>query len=217
LAAAVEAMLDDMDDDDEPEAAADVGKHVGEDRGEVAAGVMVGAPSSASGPPPSPDEGPPSAAASSSGIADPPPSGGEELRPAHRRRRAADTSADERVNWDRLYYPGTNGYIRLSQTRGSDFWDMRSVCHKHPGCLVSRRCKTDPRTPAKGRPLALLWSFLAAADEYSTKDEHTAAIKSWGSFQRRSASRRELIADPRAKRWLECERPPFGPKPNWMP
>jgi hypothetical protein len=217
LEAAVERMLDEMDMAEEVDVgmpAQDVERRAGsaEGRADPPAAVELPRPHIGDEQP----DGEPGPLVEAP-VAEPPPAG--EHGGDGRRQPAAGQPRHQRMHWDRLYYEDTESYVRLSQTRGSDYFDMRAVCGIH-GCTLSRRCKADDRNPAKGRPLGLLWSFLGLASNYATKDDHVNDIAVWGAFANRSEARRLVTRVPRATEWLTKERPlkgAEGPEPAGCP
>jgi hypothetical protein len=110
----------------------------------------------------------------------------------------------KRDNFPQAKHPLNNGYMRVSQTIGKDFKDIRGVCWRHPVCTLSRQCK--PASPVvRGRPIGLVWSFLESAHMYATKDQHKMAIEEWGSLERRTAARTSFHAHPKRAEYDEAE------------
>jgi hypothetical protein len=142
-----------------------------------------------------------------------PPVAGEAERAAAEAEGAAPDVPDpphvprgaRRANFPQALHPSMAGYIRLSQTNGNDFYDMRAVCFWHKCCTVSRQCKANLSLGRPGRPLGLLWSFLENASKYATKEAHTAAKHSWGAFDNRKRARDDFHTHAKATEYESTE------------
>ena len=106
-----------------------------------------------------------------------------------------------RTSWPKLHHSvaadGSESYLRLSQTAGCGWWDMRAVCGRHMNCSRSRSCKT-------ARPLGELWAFLedSLRPECRTKEQHALFRP---DFATRLAARRAVAARAEARQWLQAE------------
>lgn len=94
-------------------------------------------------------------------------------------------------------------YLRLSQTVGNAWSDMRAVCGRHAACSVSRSCRIH-------RPVGYLWAWLDAADACVSKEEHVAFVP---DFATRRAARDVFSAIPGTEDWLQAEAQGEGERP----
>ena len=56
-------------------------------------------------------------------------------------------------HYDHSAWNGRMAYLRLSQTYGCGWQDLKAVCTRHPQCGRSRSCRSN-------RPLGELWAWL---------------------------------------------------------
>lgn len=94
-------------------------------------------------------------------------------------------------------------YLRLSQTVGNAWSDMRAVCGRHAVCSVSRSCRIH-------RPVGYLWAWLDAADACVSKEEHVAFVP---DFATRRSARDVFSAIPGTEDWLQAEAQGEGERP----
>ena len=108
-----------------------------------------------------------------------------------------------RTMWPKLHHSfaadGTESYLRLSQTAGCEWMDIRAVCGKHHNCTRTRSCKA-------ARPLGELWAFLDFSQhggaDCATKAQHAAFQP---DFATRLAARRRLASLADSAQWLDAE------------
>ena len=96
---------------------------------------------------------------------------------------------------------GKEHYIRLSQTLGADWQDMRGVCAVHGNdCSLSRSCRSK-------RPVGQVWAWLEyGAIPGITKQHHKTYRPDKAT--RHAARRRFASAYPDAGQWFEAEADP---------
>lgn len=160
--------------------------------------------------PAAPSNGQPPAQAASSSQPLPPPPPPPIVLPDGSGRAASQLGVRARAPreaWGRIYHPNGSGYIRASQTTGSDTWDLRAVCTLHGVCSLTRGCRSVPSRPSAGRPLGLLWSYLTAAPEYAAKQVHRGAVDTWSSPAARANARAQFTLEGLAERFEAMERP----------
>ena len=92
-------------------------------------------------------------------------------------------------------WAGKQSYLRLSETLGVTWKDMRAVCSKHFGCTLSKSCRTR-------RPVGLLWAWLEAAENFDSKEAHKAFIP---DYERRLQAREAFSLIDESKDWLDAE------------
>ena len=92
---------------------------------------------------------------------------------------------------------GKVGYVRLSQTIGAAWHDLKAVCARHAGCGRSRSCRS-------ARPLGELWAWLDYMhdDTCITKAHHCAYQP---SFEVRCRARAAFKALPDVAEFLAAE------------
>jgi hypothetical protein len=138
-------------------------------------------------------------AAGSAGPAFPPPPPPPPPAPAGVR--AAATA------WNRINH--TNGFLRMSQTRGKIHWDFRASCSAHDCCTITRHGNKPGILDGRpdGRPLGMLWYFLECAADCETKEIHRARV--FGSSAAiRAEARIDFGSRPGTNLFLREERPP---------
>ena len=76
---------------------------------------------------------------------------------------------------------GRQAYLRLSDTYGCNWQDLKAVCGRHPNCGRSRSCRVN-------RPIGELWAWLEQMHDPGclSKAHHCAFIP---SFEQRTAAR----------------------------
>jgi hypothetical protein len=62
-----------------------------------------------------------------------------------------------------------------------------------------------------------LWSFILAADDYASKQEHRDAIAKWGTLAKKSAARTDFEAQPGSEEFLKQERERYPGEPPEPP
>ena len=94
-------------------------------------------------------------------------------------------------------WKGKAAYLRLSQTRGCQWHDLKAVCSRHMNCGRSRSCRSN-------RPIGELWSWLdfMHSDECLSKATHCAYIP---SFETRCAARAFFRSLPDTEQYQAAE------------
>ena len=94
-------------------------------------------------------------------------------------------------------WQGRIAHLRLSQTRGCQWYDLKAVCARHANCGRSRSCRTN-------RPLGELWAWLDQMhmDTCVSKAQHCAYVP---SFETRCAARAAFKALPDTGQFLAAE------------
>ena len=92
---------------------------------------------------------------------------------------------------------GKEAYLRVSQTIGTSWFDLKAVCSRHPQCGRSRSCRA-------ARPLGELWAWLSFmhSESCSTKAAHCAYQP---SFEARCAARAQFKGLPNVEEFLAAE------------
>ena len=89
----------------------------------------------------------------------------------------------------------SEGSIRLVCNDALGVYDMRAECRRHVQCTLNRA--------SKKKPLAMLWSWLDAAQSCATKQEHKRMLV---PYAKRREARRALRENPEAADWIKAER-----------
>ena len=100
-------------------------------------------------------------------------------------------------------WQGRSLYLNLTQTYDTSWHDMRAVCLRHAGCMLSKSCRTQ-------RPVGLLTAWLQQAlkPECNSKELHRSFVP---SREERQAARSQFKTLPLSHLWLEAEAPqPVG-------
>lgn len=88
-------------------------------------------------------------------------------------------------------------YLRLSQTLGATWSDMRAVCGRHQTCSLSKSCRSQ-------RPIGWLWAWLnhGSEDGCVTKADHKAYVPTW---EERQEARNEFMGIDGVDDWFAAE------------
>ena len=144
------------------------------------------------------DPGPHAGPAPAAGPPLPPPAADPLAGPAavmaygaHRDRRAAFPKMMHSL------WQGRESYLRLSETFGCTWKDMRGVCKRHDTCTLSVSCR-------KKRPIGKIWAWLNYSLDPScrTKEDHKGYMP---SYEERCAARNEFLHLEGNEDWLEAE------------
>ena len=88
-------------------------------------------------------------------------------------------------------------YLRLSQTAGYNWFDMRSVCRAHgPNCTRSASCRS-------ARPVGHLWAWLEYGSQPGISEEQHKQFAP--TFEQRQVARSEFLALAGADEWFAVE------------
>ena len=112
---------------------------------------------------------------------------------------------ERRGRWPFMLYsqpgvePRQSSYLRLSQTRGRDWYDMRSVCKIHDTCSFSVSCR-------QARPIGALWCWLVwgCNNPGCSREEHQ-AYKRQMTFANKQAARLEFLSLDGSDEWFAAE------------
>ena len=125
---------------------------------------------------------------------------------------------DYTVSWPKMVHSVNDerqfSYLRVSRGHGARFMDMRALCsHHQPRCQFSS-------TVGGRRPVGHLWSWLNAAEDYTSKQGHQDArfAPEVASYDARVAARAQFEMLPGCDDWLEAEHGGVGlpePRDTW--
>ena len=130
---------------------------------------------------------------------------------------AAGPRRARRDRFPRIWHssgPAGDGFLRLSQSVGQEWHDMRAECPQHENCTLSRTCRGGMRAGA-GRPIGHLWAWLGAAHGPGCvdKDQHKMCKP---SLEERRTARIAFQALPGVQAWVDAECGGEGTEPEGL-